>query len=72
MGLNNNNNLDIEEEQFIKMSSKDRDVMMVRNVIQIRKQLKDYKITKKIQYTWLMVLSTVAAGLTGIKLWFTG
>ena len=57
-----NSGLDITEEQFIKMSSKERDLMMFRNVTHIRKQFKDYKLNKKIQYAWLFIL-TIATGL---------
>jgi len=55
------NGLDITEQQFLKMDSKERDLMMFRNVTHIRKQFKDYSFHRKIQYTWLFVL-TVAYG----------
>jgi hypothetical protein len=55
------NNLDITEEQFLKLSAKERDLMMFRNVVHIRKNFKDYKVNKKIQYVWLFVL-TIALG----------
>ncbi len=57
-----NNGLDISEEQFIRMGSKDRDLMMFRNVTHIRKKLKDYSFHRKIQYVWLFAL-TIALGL---------
>lgn len=57
-----NNGLDITEEQFMKMNSKERDLMMFRNVIHIRKKFKDYSLTKKIQYVWLFAL-TIGLGL---------
>ena len=56
------NGLDITEGQFLKMGSKERDLMMFRNVLQIRKNFKDYKIHRKLQYVWLTVL-TIFVGL---------
>ncbi|MHA1383273.1 MAG: hypothetical protein ACTSR3_05910 [Candidatus Helarchaeota archaeon] len=52
-----NNGLDITENQFLKLSAKERDLIMFRNVVHIRKQLKDYRFHKKIQYAWLSILS---------------
>jgi len=54
--------LNISEEQFIKMNSKDRDLIMFKNVTHIRKQFKDYSFHRKITYVWLSVLS-IAIGL---------
>ncbi|MHA1191944.1 MAG: hypothetical protein ACTSP9_06560 [Promethearchaeota archaeon] len=56
-----NNGLDITEEQFMKMNSKERDLITFRNLTHIRKKLKDYSFHRKIQYTWLFVL-TIALG----------
>jgi len=56
------NGLDITEEQFMKMGSKERDLIMFRNVTYIRKRFKDYSFHRKIQYVWLGVL-TVFVGL---------
>ena len=55
------NGLDITEEQFLKMDSKERDLIMFRNVTHIRKKFKDYSFHRKIQYVWLAVL-TIALG----------
>ena len=52
-----NNGLDITEEQFIKMGSKERDLIMFKNVTHIRKKFKDYSFHRKIQYVWLSVLT---------------
>ena len=57
-----NNGLDITEEQFLKMISRERDLIMFRNVNKIRKQFKDYSFHRKIQYVWLFIL-TIAIGL---------
>jgi len=57
-----NNGLDITEEQFMKMNSKERDLIMFRNVTYIRKKFKDYSFHRKVQYVWLFALS-VALGL---------
>ena len=61
------NGLDISEEQFMKMSSKERDLTMFRNMTHIRKQFKDYGFHKKVQYVWLVVLSGITTALLGIK-----
>jgi len=55
------NGLDITEEQFMKMSSVERDLIMFRNVTHIRKKFKDYSFHRKIQYVWLCIL-TIAFG----------
>lgn len=63
------NGLDISEAQFMKMKTKEQNLMLFRNLVHIRKQLKDYKIHKKIQYVWLSVLTAVAATLLGLNNW---
>jgi len=62
-----NNSLDITEAQFMKLNSKERDIMIFRNLVHIRRQLKDYKIHKKIQYWWLSALTILNAAYLGIK-----
>ena len=62
-----NNGLDISEEQFMNMVSKQRDLTMFQNVVHIRKQLREYKLHKKVQYVWLSVLTTIVAALFGLK-----
>jgi len=62
------NGLDITEEQFMKMSSVERDLIMFRNVTHIRKKFKDYSFHRKIQYVWLSVLSLVLIGKRFIPL----
>ena len=56
------NGLDITEEQFMRMDSKERDLMMFRNLTHIRKKFKDYSFHRKINYVWLFALS-MAIGL---------
>ena len=53
------NGLDITEEQFKKMTSLDRDLVMFKNVTHIRKQFRDYSFHRKIQYVWLSALTIV-------------
>lgn len=65
-----NEGLDISEEQFLSMGSKERDLIMFRNMVYIRKQFKDYRLNKKIQYVWLSVLTVFAAACIGIRGWF--
>ncbi len=57
-----NNGLDISEGHFMKLNVKERDVIIFRNLIRIRKQLKDYNLHKKINYIWLFLL-TIFVGI---------
>jgi len=52
-----NNGLDITEEQFMNMRTKEQNLMLFRNLTHIRKQFKDYSFHRKIQYVWLFALS---------------
>ena len=52
-----NRGLDIGLEEFKKMRSLDRDILMYNNLIHIRKKIGDYKLNKKIQYVWLALLT---------------
>ena len=61
------NGLDISEEQFMQMNSKQRDLTMFRNMTHIRKQFKDYAFHKKVQYVWLTVLTAALGIIAGIK-----
>ena len=61
------NGLDITEEQFMKMKSIDRDLIMFRNVTHIRKQFKNYSFHRKIQYVWLSVLTAACGIIAGIR-----
>ncbi len=49
--------LDIGLTEFKRMKSMDRDVLMYNNLIHIRKKIGDYKLNKKIQYVWLVILT---------------
>ena len=52
-----NNGLDIGLSEFKRMKSTDRDVLMYNNIIHIRRKVGDYKLHKKIQYVWLVLLT---------------
>ena len=52
-----NNGLDIGLKEFQRMNSLDRDTLMYNNIIHIRKKIGDYKLHKKIQYVWLILLT---------------
>lgn len=54
-----NNGLDISLEQFKKMRSMDRDILMYNNLVFIRKKIGDTKFHRKIQYVWLFVLTSI-------------
>lgn len=58
-----NNGLDIGLEEFKKMKSMDRDILIYNNLVHIRKKFIDYKFHRKITYTWLFVISI----LVGVK-----
>lgn len=66
----NENGLDISEEQFMKMSSKERDLAMFRNITHIRRKFREYALNKKIQYVWLTVLTIITATLLGFGGYF--
>lgn len=55
--------LDINLESFKKMKATDRDVLIYQNVLATKKQLSDYKLHRKINYSWL---TAVTAGLVFI------
>lgn len=60
--MNSRTGLDINLEEFKRMNSIDRDVLMYHNLVYIRKKVSNYKLHKKLQYVWLVVL-TVFVGL---------
>jgi len=64
-----NNGLDISEDQFMSLPTKEQNLMLFKNVVYIRKQFKDYKVTKRIQYAWLIALTAVNAAFLGIRGW---
>lgn len=59
------NGLDLNLEQFTKMNAKDRDLVIFKNLVHIRKDLGDRKFHRKIAYVWLLGLT----GLLGVKKW---
>jgi len=44
------NGLDITEEQFMQMGTKEQNLMLFRNLVHIRSKFKDYKVHRKVQY----------------------
>ncbi len=50
--------LEVGMNEFKRMKSIDRDVLMYNNLTHIRKKIWDYKTHKKIQYFWLVLLTT--------------
>ena len=58
-----NNGLDVGLREFKRMKSIDRDISMYNNIIHIRKKIDDYKVHKKVQYVWLILLTA----FVGIK-----
>ena len=51
------NGLEVGLNEFKRMKSIDRDVLMYNNLIHIRKKFGDYKLHKKVQYIWLVCLT---------------
>jgi len=49
--------LDIDLKTFKKMPSVDRDAIMYRNVLDLKKDTSDYKFHKKVNYAWLSTLT---------------
>ena len=62
-----NNGLDISEQQFTGMKTGEQNLMLFRNVVYIRKQFKNYGVTKRIQYWWLSALTALTATFFGIS-----
>ncbi len=58
-----NNGLDIAEDQFLALKTKEQNLILFKNIVHVRKQFKDYTFHKKVQYVWLFVLSA----FTGLK-----
>ena len=65
-----NNGLDINEDDFLGMKIKDQNLILFKNVVHIRRKFTDYQLTKKVQYVWLTILSTMVLGWLGFKTWF--
>jgi len=57
------NGLDISENQFLKLPSREQNVILYKNIREIRISVKSYKFQQKLQYAWLAAL-TVAIGLS--------
>lgn len=55
-----NSGLDITEEQFMKLTAKERDLMIFRNMLHIRKKVSNYRFHTKLMYGWLSLLSVLA------------
>ncbi len=56
------NGLSIDLEKFKKLNAKDRDELIYQNLLHIRSKIGDTKFHTKLQYAWLVVLTT-ATGL---------
>lgn len=56
------NGLDISENQFLKLPTRQQNVILYKNLRQIRISVQGYKFHQKVQYAWLSAL-TIAVGL---------
>lgn len=59
--------LDMSEEDFCKMSQKDQNLILFKNVVYIRRKFLEYNLTKKLQYWWLSILTLIVLSWFGIK-----
>ena len=55
--------LDIHIDEFKKLKKEDRDEIMFRNIVCIRRNQKNDKLNRRLQYFWLLALT----GVLGIK-----
>ncbi len=62
-GLNMGNGLNIKEDQFVSLTLKEQNMILLRNLIEIKKNFKGYTFHKKMIYGWLSVLTA----FTGLK-----
>jgi hypothetical protein len=67
MNTLNEMGLDMSEEDFCKMSQKDQNLILFKNVVYIRRRFTEYNLTKKLQYWWLSILTLVLLSWLGIK-----
>lgn len=65
--MNVGNGLDIGLEEFKKMKSMDRDILIYNNLVHIRKKFTDYKFHRKIQYVWLSILTAIVLTAFGLR-----
>lgn len=63
----NGNGLDIGLGEFKRMKSLDRDTLIYHNIISIRAKMGDYRFHKKIQYTWLSILTAIVVAILGLR-----
>ncbi len=61
-----NNGLNITEHEFVELTAKQQNLILFKNLRKIRKEDKDSKFHRKVQYIWLLGLS----GILGIKRMF--
>lgn len=57
------NGLDIDIDQFKKMGKNERDILMYKNIVYIRGNVRSDKLNRKMQYIWLIALT----GILGVK-----
>ena len=50
--------LDVGINEFKRMASIDRDILMYKNLVHVRRGLKGYTFHKRIQYVWLIALTS--------------
>jgi len=62
-----NGGLNISINEFKSIKNSDKLDLLFENIVYIRTSLSDYKIHKKIQYVWLVVLTAFVAPFIGIR-----
>lgn len=67
--MSDNNGLDITEDEFCRMAINDQNLILFKNIIFIRRKFDNYAFTKKVQYVWLTLLTSLMMAFMGIKGW---
>ena len=60
-------NLGVGLNEFKRMNSADRDTLLYANIQEIKSKFKDYRLTKKIQYWWLSILTIIVFTIAGLR-----
>ena len=62
-----NNVLGTGLTELKKMNALNRDIKMFQNFEHVKKLLSNYQTTKKVQYTWLSVLTAIVLTIVGLR-----
>lgn len=51
--------LDLGLDEFKKLKTIDRDIVIYQNLNEVRSKIYDYRFHKHVQYVWLVILSII-------------